>query len=235
MCRLVLNTFMMKYTNYCFLLLLLVAGLGSRPAFAQNTPTVPEKSSKKAFGMSLLLPGLGHRYVHDGSWRGAASVFALADVGIWLGVLGSEWHRDHLVDNYTTLAASQAHAVVEGKDRTFFLNLAAYHSSDEYVDVMLRERAWDQIDYVRDRSYQWEWETEEDFQRFRALREDAESLRRRRPVLIAMLVGNRLLAGITSVRAANRNERRGNPPATLSLQPPPTGSRTPLVHLSVHF
>ena len=89
-------------------------------------------SGGKAFAMSLLLPGLGHKYVNDGHWSNWAITYASTDASLWLGLIGGEWHRNHLVDSYTTLARSAAGAQVAGKDRTFFLNLASFESSDVY-------------------------------------------------------------------------------------------------------
>lgn len=223
----------MKRLSIWFLVLLTLCGLTSRPSEAQPVNQGESKSAKKAFALSLLIPGLGHRYAHDGSWRGAASLFAAADVGIWMSLISTQVRYGQTVDNYETLAASRAGALIDGKNRGFFLNIATYRSSNEYVEVNLRERAWDQLDYVNDRSFQWQWETEEDFLRFRTLREDAESFRRRRPLLVTMLLGNRLLAGLTSIRAAHRAD--GTAPATLSLSLPPDGGRAPLLNLRVRM
>lgn len=166
-----------------------------------------QPSAGKAFGLSMLLPGLGHRYVNERQWTGWARTYAAADVGLWLGLIGGEWHRDQLVQSYTTLARGSANALVDGKDRTFYLNLASFQSSDEYRETMLRNRAWDRVDYVDDPAFQWSWESEADFNRFRDLRDDAESLRRRRSILIASLVANRLVSGAIAARSAGRSRR----------------------------
>ncbi len=64
----------MKYTIFT----LALVGALWLPASTHAQVQEPEtervrKSSGKAVALSLLLPGLGHRYAHDGSWRGAAS------------------------------------------------------------------------------------------------------------------------------------------------------------------
>jgi len=210
------------------LLLLLLSGV-LPDARAQELPT--PRSPQKAFALSLLLPGLGHRYAHGGNWRGAASVFAATDVSLWLGLLGTRWQRAQRIQGYETLAATRADALIQGKTRTFFLNLATYRSSDEFLDTALRNRAWDQVEYVSDRAYQWEWATEEDYLTFRDLREDAESLRRRSQFLVATLVANRLIAGLTALRAANRSA----PDITLSLAPPLPTSSTPIFNVRFGF
>ncbi|WP_456425326.1 hypothetical protein [Rhodocaloribacter sp.] len=206
------------------------------PASAQERPipeTVRLKSPRKAFAMSLLFPGLGHRYAQNGRWGGGGSLFAFADAGLWLGLIGTEWRRNSLVQSFETLAATRAHAQVEGKGRTFFLNLAAFHSSEEYLEVQLRNRAWDQLDYVSERAFQWAWETEEDFQKFRRLRSDSETLRNRRFVFIAALVSNRIIAGLFAVRAANRTNGAAN--LSVTLGPPPPDASLPRLDLRLTF
>jgi hypothetical protein len=216
-------------------LLLFAAVLAVPPAAAQVQAPVPAsfKSSKKAFGLSVLVPGLGHRYAQGGSWRGGATLFALIEGSLWFGLISAEWQRDHRVQSYTTLAAGQAGAQVAGKTRAFFLNLATYRSSDEYLEVQLRNRAWEEIDYAAERAYQWEWQTNEAFQRFRALREDAESLRRRRTFLVAALVGNRLLSGLTAIRVTNRANREAG--LAFAFAPPPPGTDLPALQVQLRF
>lgn len=220
----------MKSPRCCFvgvaLSLLLVLVAPAQTALAQPSP----RSAKKAFALSLLVPGLGHRYVQHGHWKGRATAYALAETSLWLGLLNTDRRYDQQVESYETLAAGRAAAQVEGKNRTFFLNLATYRSSDEYLELNLRNRAWDQIDYVRDVAFQWEWQSEADFQRFRELRNEAESLRQRRLTLTALLFANRLLSGISAIRAANRSDA-----PTLSLTLPPEGAHTPLVQVKVGF
>ena len=200
---------------------------------AQSLPQQVDEwhpSAGKAFGLSMLLPGLGHRYVHDRKWTGWARTYAAADVSLWLGLIGGEWHRDQLVQSYTTLARGSADALVDGKDRTFYLNLASFRSSDEYRETMLRNRAWDRVDYVDDPAYQWSWNSESSYNRFRDLRDDAETLRRRRSILIASLVANRLISGAIAARSAGRSRRAQ---VTASLAPPV--DELPVLSLNVRF
>ncbi|MEM1093921.1 MAG: hypothetical protein AAGJ10_04905 [Bacteroidota bacterium] len=200
------------------------------PAAAQPLPSpTADRSPQKAFALSLVVPGLGHRYAQGGSWQGRATTFALADAALWTSLIASVWRQDYLVESYQTLAASQAGAEIAGKDRTFYLNLASFESSDVYLETQLRNRAWDRIDYVADPSFQWAWSSTEAFADFRGLREDAESLRRRRPILIGLLVANRLVAGLSSIRAVGR----ANAPALAFSAAPETGR--PVVHMSMRF
>ncbi len=201
---------------------------------AQEAPERAPRSPGKAALLSLLLPGLGHRYAHDGSWRGAASLFALADAGFWLGLAGAEWQHDQVVQSYRTLARSRADAQIAGKNRRFFLNLAAFRSSDEFLETQLRNRAWDQVDYVSDPAFQWRWASEADFRQYRRLRDDADAWSRRRTVFISTLVANRLLAALTAIRAANRANDAA-PDLSFSVLPPPPYSELPVLTLSARW
>ena len=222
----------MKYTVCTAALFVAITGSVCHAQPRSVEPQAVEVSGGKAFALSLLLPGLGHRYAHGGDWDGWASVFTVADASLWAGLLGTEWRRDHLVESYTTLASMHAGAEIEGKDRDFFLNLASYISSDEFTDVQLRNRNWGQVGYAEDPAFQWEWASEEAFNEYRDVREDAESLRRRRTFIITSLVANRLIAGFTALRAARLAEE---PRAELSFSPPPAGSDFPLVRLDYRF
>ena len=194
-----------------FLLASFLAGASVLPSQSQDvvSPIVESKKSPaKAFALSALLPGLGQRYVNNGSWGGSATWFALADASTIAGLVVTDWRHGVRVENYETLAVSRAGADINGKDRTFFLNLATYTSSDEFLEVSLRNRAWDQVDYVSDASFEWAWATEEDFNTFRSERNRAESLSRRRSLLVAVLVGNRLISGFTAALGARSKSSR---------------------------
>lgn len=220
----------MRYTAAALLLFVAAFG-GTAPAAAQE-PADRDLSAGKAFALSLVLPGLGHHYVHGGNWDGWATVFALADAALWTSLAGSEWRRHHLEGNYETLAVAGAGADIEGKGRDFFLNLASYHSSDEFLATQLRNRNWRNLDDITDPSNQWMWSSEGDFLRFRDMREDAESLRRRRSFIITTLVANRLIAGLGALRGARRGDVTA---ASFSLSVPPRGADVPMMNVRIRW
>ena len=227
---------MIKQGTYIALAAILLAFYSTQVS-AQEAPEVESmvvqstKTPQKAFFRSLILPGWGHQYAQNGSWRGMATVFVGAELGLWFGLINADWRHDHLVQGYQTLAANRAGADIEGKDRTFYLNLATFMSSDEYLDIQLRNRAWDRVDYVSDPSFFWAWDSVDDFQTFREMRDDAESLSRRRSIFIALLVANRLVSAISSIGAVNR----AAPDVSLSFGAPPVNERYPMVHLVKRF
>ena len=225
--------------KYFFCLVVLGAMLWALPAYAQiqemeAEPEFIRKSPGKAAALSLLVPGLGHRYVNSGSWRGAASFFVLAEATFWLGLLGADWQQGQAVESYRTLATARADAQLEGKDRRFLLNLGIYMSSDEFREEQLRTRFWDQVNYVSDPAFQWEWASAEDLQDYRRLRDDADAWGRRRTLFISTLVANRLLAALTSLRATRRHNNAA-PDLSLSVTPPHRYADYPEVKLVYSF
>lgn len=213
----------MKRTTLLFAVVILL--VSPKAADARQADS---KTPGGAFVRSLLLPGLGHRYA-NGRWGAGGTAFALADAALWTGLFGVTWRRSNLEDSYRALAVSRAAADMDGKNRTFVLRLASYRSSDEFVEVALRNRAWEDIGYVDDPSYRWLWASEEDFLHFRDLRNDAESLGRRRTLIVASLVANRVLSGILATRAVRRAADM-----SVTLRPSIDGS-APVVDLGLRF
>lgn len=200
---------------YIWLLALGLAMHSTSPVVAQDR----DVSAGKAFLYSAVLPGAGQAYVQQGNWRGSATLYTAADASLWAGLIATAVRQDQLETAFTTLASTRAGAYVDGKNRTFFLNLGSYRSSEEFRDVALRNRAWDQVDYVAERDFQWEWQSDDDFFRYRSLREDAESLSRRRTFIVAMLAGNRALSALTAARYARRSNRAAEVDVNLGMHP----------------
>ncbi len=212
------------------LLVLLVVCAAPRAVRGQAAPA-RDVSAKKAFALSLAAPGLGHRYVHGGRWRGGAA-FALADAALWAGLGASLWKGSALANDYQTLAVSRAGAAGPDQPRSFYLNLATYRSQQEQIDNLLRQRLWDAVPRASDPANYWAWASEADFARYRRLRERSEALRRRAPTLAALLVANRFLSGLSALRAAGRAERM---PVAVHLLPAPDPRGLPLVSVEARW
>ena len=187
------------------LVLIVVGSLISTGAAAQIADEAPpSRSARKALGLSLLVPGLGHRYANGGHWGKSGSFFLAADIGIIVSLIGTRWRESDLETTYRTLASSKAGTDLTGKNRAFVLSLGSYDSSDEFKDVLLRTRQWDRIAGAEDPANYWDWESEQDRLDYRDLREDADAMGRRASWMIAALVANRVVSGVTAMlRARN--------------------------------
>ena len=177
-------------------------------------PVSGQSKAGRAAALSILLPGLGHSYVNNGSWRGTAGYLVLAEAGMWLGLATSHWQRRQSIQSYRTYAATHAGAQLQGKDRRFLVALGSYMSSDEYQAFHLRQRRWDQVGYVSDPAFRWHWRSETDMMTYQALRRSADTWTRRRIVFLATLVTNRALAALSAARSARR---QGSALAEVSL------------------
>jgi hypothetical protein len=225
---------MMKRNGIPFILLVVLLWLAPLPLHAQDISSNGAlKSGKKAFAMSLLLPGLGHQYAHDG-WSRSALFFSATDVSLILGLIGANRGEGDLIQNYETLAALRAGAQIEGKSRGFFLNLGSYDSSKEYLDVLLRTRNWDRLDATQDPAFAWDWASDEDRFRYRNLRDDAETLGRRVKIFATILVANRLIAGLTAVRAVRKYNNQMLE-TSFYLGPPRRPGDSPMAHLTIRW
>jgi len=187
------------------ILLVAIVVLGaSALAGAQTTDTTKPAKGGKAFALSILVPGLGHRYAGGGQWGRSGSFFLGTDIGLWVGLFSSIRSENHLVQSYTSLAALRSGTTIEGKSRAFELSLANFDTSDEYIDELLRSRQWDRLDGAQAPGNQWDWSSGDDRKRYAELRDDAESADRRTTVFIGALVANRLISGLTSVLRARK-------------------------------
>jgi hypothetical protein len=219
-----------RFVLAAFFAVVLIAPHPSHGQIVLDAPVIESRSPGKALVMSLAVPGLGHRYVQHGNWRGAATTYAVADAALWLGLAGTVWKQNHVVNSYQTLAASRALADADNQSRRFLLLMASFRSSEEYREVLLRNRQWDQLSWAERPENQWHWVAEADFQRYRVLREEGESLGRRQLMIGTALAANRLVAGFSALRAANRSNRAA---VQLSFGPPPPGSDLPSATMTI--
>jgi len=164
-------------------------------------------SAKGAFFRSMLVPGWGHKYANQGEWNTGAKFHTGVEAVLWTGLVSSIRGESQVIQSYESFAASRAGVKLDGKSRAFVLNVANYSSDETYREALLRNRAWDAIDGASDPEFNWEWDSEEDRNEFRRLREDADALDRRQTFMIVSLLGNRLVSGFNSLRSARKQKK----------------------------
>lgn len=220
-----LNPFRTAVSAGKIFLLGLALSCGSVPtAWAQESPATDAgdgPSARKAFFLSLAVPGLGHRYAEGGRWSAKGTAFGLADAALWIGLAGARWQEVHHGRSYRTLAALHAGAQVEGKNRPFFVSVGGYDSSAEYVEFLLRARAWDRVAAAEAPENAWDWDSPEDRMRYREIRQDAERMGRRVTWMASALVANRFLAALSALRAARRGSGSAAAARVEVFQPTP--------------
>ena len=212
----------------------------------QLNPTPP--SVAKAILLSLAVPGLGHRYANHNAWTGKAKVYFAADLALILGYAGTTWREGAVIESYETLASTHAGGLVN-QSRQYYVNLAQYQSSDLYADALLRNRQWQKLDALEDLNNQWNWDNENNWNRFQDQRLNAESLSRNATIMVTALITNRIFASIGAAIQANKaknvtttaevasttNRRKINVSATYLRMQPVNGRQFPVLQMNLKW
>jgi len=197
-------------------ILSLVAGVSGREkifsgsAFAEGSQKSETKSLSKAIGLSLLLPGMGERYlgmpssgkyltIGDGIIIGSAVSFAI--VGAWKE------------QEYKTFAQKYAGVDPSGKDEEFFRIIGLYPDRDTYnysQELYYRD---DADLYPQTPEWNWVWRSEQDQLRYYDMRASAERMWRNFRIALGVAGINRLISTINVIRLY-----RGGAPLGLSAE-----------------
>ena len=188
------------------------------PFSAATDTGVPEKapavrtvkSVKKAFFLSLALPGAGEYYVGQKAYTKG---FLAAEVVIWSFALLSRYQGNVWRDDYIAFAAVQAGANPQRRDEEYYRDIYEWPNSywyNEYQWVEARDLYPDdpaaQAAYVADKLYSdadsWEWSNYQDWDRFRSLRIKSENAYRRITYALGTALLNHVLSAVNAARLA---------------------------------
>lgn len=167
-------------------------------SWAQTQP-----SGGKAFLRSFLIPGWG-QYSVQRTWTPRATLHLGSELGLWVGLISTSRRARYYVDAYERQAATQASAQLDGKSRTYLLNVANYESSAAYVSALRLARQWAVADVYSKPEYYWAWGSTTERKSYATLRDKADQMSRQRGMLIALIAGNHLWSAINAVRTTKR-------------------------------
>lgn len=174
------------------------------------------KSIKKAFFLSLALPGAGEYYV--GAKRYTAG-FLTAEGLIWSFALVSKFQGDLWRQDYRDYAAQRAGANFSREDDDYYRDVYEYPNRDWYNEDQWRQ-ARDlypddlaaQAAYVADKLYgeadDWRWQTNGDWERYRELRVRSRNALQRISYAAGSALLNHLLSAVNAARVARRHNNR---------------------------
>jgi len=186
---------------------------GPKPAPAEKPRP---KSVRKAFFLSLAVPGAGEYYVGQKRYtRG----FLTSEAMIWSFALFSRYQGSMWRDDYISYAALEAGTNSARRDDLYYQNVYEWPNSiwyNEYQWVEARDLYPDdpaaQAAYVADKLYAgadaWEWQSEEEWNRFRSLRVKSESAYRRVTYAAGAALLNHLLSAVNAARLAKSHNSR---------------------------
>lgn len=172
------------------------------------------KSRGKAFLFSLLIPGMGERYVGSNK---KATFFLATEVSLWLTYSGFITYREWRKEDYKTYAASFAKVELDGKSDSYFIDVGNYNSIYDYNDAKLRDR--NLPDYYRDvDTFYWQWQSQENRQKFDQLRISSDTANNRSMFVIGAILANHVLSAIDAVWSAHKVNKISQSKINLDVQ-----------------
>ncbi len=160
-------------------------------------------SPRGAFLRSLAVPGWGHYYADNDNWNRGKYHLA-GEVVLVLSYFGLNARANYLENDFYTLAQSKANTNLSVKSRDYIIAIGNYDNLAAYNDAMLRTRNWNQV-YPETPEYQWNWESSDYRFQYQDARERVERSRSQLPALVALMVTNRLVSGLSAFIHARDN------------------------------
>lgn len=171
-------------------------------SYAQVQPEDELPSPRGAFLRSLVVPGWGHYYADNDNWNRGKYHLA-TDAVLILTYLGLNKRANYLENDFYTLAKSKSGATLDGKSREYQIAVGNYDNLKAYNDAQLQLRNWNQV-YPETGEYSWNWESRDLRSQYQSAREGVDKNRGQLPTLVALMVANRVISGISAfVHARN--------------------------------
>jgi hypothetical protein len=184
---------------HCKLILAIVVGMSATASPVRSEEPTP----RRAFFMSLLLPGWGQHALGE---KGRSATFLGIEAISWLGFAGIQTMRGIYEDDYRAYAASVAGADLAGKDRTYFDDLSFYDTRVEHNQAALVS---DQMDdggpVLYGATDDWQWPTHEDRQRYRGRYNSARRMDQRLDYILLAISLNHLASAVDAAKIAGRH------------------------------
>ncbi len=170
---------------------------------SQITGTQLNRSSAKAFFLSLALPGAGEFYAGS---KKSGLIFLGAEIALWSGCGAFRTYGDWKKEDYRLYAAVHAGVDLSAKDHAYFVDIENYSDLQVFNDAKLQQRDLRGM-YPEDRAYSWSWDSDESRTRFKSLRLSSDRAYNRSFIVIGAIVVNHIISGIDAVRVAKKKEK----------------------------
>jgi hypothetical protein len=174
------------------------------------------KSARKAFFLSLLVPGAGEYYVGNKNYTKG---FLTAETVIWSAALFSKYQGDMWRRDYISYAAQQAGSNSSRTDDFYYQNMYEWPNSYWYNEDQWRQARdlypYDpaaQQAYVADKLYSpedaWDWQDYGQWEKYRSLRVKSRNALHRISYSVGAAVFNHMLSAINAARVAKRYNKQ---------------------------
>lgn len=158
---------------------------------------------KKAFLLSLMVPGLGQWYVKSGK---GVRFFAVVEASLWVVMIGHTLSARWAVENYKAFAGDHAMADLAGKNSKYFVDIGNFLDIYDYNHKKLVD-GYTELVYPENRVFFWQWDSDNSRSRFRKMRIDADATRNRAVYFGAGIFINHMISAIHATLVA----RQGKP------------------------
>lgn len=149
------------------------------------------------FWRSLLIPGWGQQAQDQSS---SAVRFAATEVALWVGYVGLRTIHDVRKTTYRTYASTHSGARTQGKNSLFFDDLGFYASQQQHNQFARVDDGPNAQLYPDSAEFSWEWDADSSRERYRTLRNSAQTMERNALYVTGAIVVNHLVAAIHAAR-----------------------------------
>ncbi|HJP33336.1 MAG TPA: hypothetical protein QGF95_22540 [Candidatus Latescibacteria bacterium] len=163
---------------------------------AISTAPVAAEGGAGRFWRSLLIPGWGQ---HAGGRDSAASRFVILEGALWAGYAGLSGISGIRRTTYRTYAATHAGAQTSGKTGEYFDDLGFYATHHQH-NQFARVDGPDALLYANTPDFSWEWDADGSRERYRDLRNSAETMERNALFVTGLVAVNHLVSAIHAGR-----------------------------------
>lgn len=144
---------------------------------------------------SLLLPGMGELYAGN---YDSGKYFTIAEAAFWTTYIGMNLYGENKRSNYKTFAASSGGVNLDGKDEDYFAIISEHINIDDYNNIKLLERRFDEM-YDASTHY-WNWQSNDNRRTYRGMWVSSETAFNNLRFVAGALILNRLISAINAVR-----------------------------------
>ncbi|MCL4539196.1 MAG: hypothetical protein M1378_06290 [Bacteroidetes bacterium] len=163
--------------------------------------SVERKSPALAALASFMVPGLGELYA--GRYD-VGKYSTIAEVSLWVFYTATQLYSNQVRNDAINYAKIYAGADVSGKSSQFFVNIGNFLNTQDYNIKKIHDGDYGNL--YSSASYQWQWQSDAERGRFKALRIKADEYLNYGRYTAAVIILNHLVSAIDAARlTANFN------------------------------
>jgi hypothetical protein len=167
-----------------------------------SSPVASNKSKKKAFFFSLLVPGLGELYQNDWKFSGWGSglYYFTAEAVLWSGHFYLKSYSNWVREDARSLAARSAGVDLNSnKPKNYYVNIGKFSDIYNYNDYQRRTVGTSTV-YAETEANFWLWNSDKSRQKYDRLRIRSDNYRNFSQYMFWGVFTNHVLSAVNSMR-----------------------------------